>query len=121
MTRSPLSLCLALALLAAPAFAQDVMEKDGILTDANGMTLYTFDKDEGGVSACYDKCAENWPPLLAAADAVAEGEFGLTERTDGTKQWTYDGMPLYLWIKDTKPGDMTGDGVNEVWHVARKD
>ena len=33
-------------------------------------------------------------------------------------QWAYDGKPLYLWIKDTKPGDMTGDGVNDVWHTA---
>ena len=118
MTRTALTL--ALALLAAPAFAQ-VMEKDGVLTDANGMTLYTFDKDEGGMSACYDDCAVNWPPLIAAADAVAEGEYGLVDRTDGTKQWTYDGKPLYLWVKDTKPGEMTGDGVNGVWHTAKAD
>lgn len=71
-----------------------------------------------GVSACYDKCAVNWPPLLAPEDAVAEGECALTERTDGTTQWAYGGMPLYLWIKDTKPGEATGDGVNEVWHTA---
>jgi len=116
MTRTALTL--ALALLAAPAFAQ-VMEKDGILTDANGMTLYTFDKDEGGKSACYDQCAENWPPLIAAADAKEEGEYGLVERTDGTKQWTHEGMPLYLWVQDKKPGDMTGDGDNGVWHTAK--
>jgi predicted lipoprotein with Yx(FWY)xxD motif len=123
MTRSPLSLCLALALLATPVLADGmaVMEKDGILTDAKGMTLYTFDKDKDGASACYDKCAENWPPLLAAADAKADGEYALSDRTDGTKQWTYDGMPLYLWVKDQKPGDMTGDGVNDVWHVAKAD
>lgn len=121
MTRTPLALVL--ALLAGPVLADGmaVMEKDGVLTDANGMTLYTFDKDEGGVSACYDKCAENWPPLLAAADAKAEGEYGLTDRTDGSKQWTYDGKPLYLWVKDQKPGDMTGDGVNDVWHTAKAD
>lgn len=121
MTRSPLAYCLALALLATPALADGmaVMEKDGILTDAKGMTLYTFDNDQGGASSCYDACATNWPPLLAAADAKAEGEFGLTDRTDGTKQWTYGGMPLYLWVKDTKPGDMTGDGVKGVWHVAK--
>ena len=116
MTRTALTL--ALALLAAPAFAQ-VMEKDGILTDANGMTLYTFDKDEGGKSACYDQCAENWPPLIAAADAKEEGEYGLVERTDGTKQWTHEGMPLYLWVQDQNPGDRTGDGVNGVWHTAK--
>jgi len=121
MTRSPLSLCLALALLATPALAQSVMNKDGILTDAKGMTLYTFDKDKGGKSSCYDTCAKNWPPLLADAAAKAEGDYGLTDRTDGTKQWTYDGKPLYLWVKDQKPGDMTGDGFNGVWHVAKGD
>lgn len=121
MTRSPLTLALAFACLTAPAFAEvtAIVVKDGILTDANGMTLYTFDKDEGGVSACYDDCAVNWPPLLAEEGAMAEGDYALTDRTDGTKQWTYDGKPLYLWIKDTKPGDMTGDGVNGVWHVAK--
>ena len=92
-----------------------------VLVDANGMTLYTFDKDEGGVSACYDKCAVHWPPAIAAEGAAAEGDFGLTERTDGTMQWTYDGMPLYLWVKDTAPGDTSGDGVNDVWHVVKAD
>ena len=83
------------------------------------MTLYTFDMDKDGVSSCYDACATNWPPMMADANAKAEGEFGLTERTDGSKQWTYDNMPLYTWIKDAKPGDVTGDGVKGVWHVAK--
>ncbi|MBL4928855.1 COG4315 family predicted lipoprotein [Fuscibacter oryzae] len=110
--------CLALAGL--PALAETgIMKTNGVLTDAKGMTLYTFDKDEGGKSACYDACATNWPPLLAEKGAAATGDYGLTERTDGTMQWTYDGMPLYLWVKDTKPGDMTGDGVKGVWHVAK--
>ena len=89
------------------------------LTDSKGMTLYVFDKDSGDASACYDKCAANWPPLLAPAGAKAEGDFGLITRTDGTMQWTYYGKPLYLWIKDAKPGDATGDGFNGVWHVAK--
>lgn len=90
-----------------------------VLTNADGMTLYTFDKDEGGVSACYDDCATNWPPLMAADGAEAEGDYGLTERTDGTMQWTYKGMPLYTWVKDAAPGDVTGDGVKDVWHAAK--
>jgi predicted lipoprotein with Yx(FWY)xxD motif len=90
-----------------------------VLTDAEGMTLYTFDKDEGGVSVCYDKCAVNWPPLVAPAGAEADDDVGIIERTDGTMQWIYYGKPLYLWIKDAAPGDVTGDGVNEVWHVAK--
>ena len=89
-----------------------------ILTDSKGMTLYIWDKDTAGVSNCYDKCAVNWPPLLAAADAKADGEFTLVDRTDGTKVWAHEGMPLYLWIKDTKPGDTTGDGVGGTWHTA---
>ncbi len=89
-----------------------------ILTDAKGMTLYTWDKDAVGVSNCYDQCAVNWPPLLAADGAVADGEFTLIERKDGTKIWAHEGWPLYLWIKDTKPGDTTGDGVGGTWHTA---
>lgn len=117
-----------LACLASPALSAEYL--DGlvqstdiggkmVLTDINGMTLYTFDKDvQGSASNCYDKCAENWPPLIASADTVAEGEFRLIDRTDGTKIIAYKGWPLYLWIKDEKPGDTTGDMVGEVWHTA---
>jgi predicted lipoprotein with Yx(FWY)xxD motif len=117
----------ALALISAPAFAEDYaggaiktadIGGQEVLTDANGMTLYIFDKDTAGVSNCYDDCAANWPPLAAADDAVADGEFTIVERTDGTKMWAHEGMPLYLWVKDTKPGDVTGDGVGGVWHTA---
>jgi predicted lipoprotein with Yx(FWY)xxD motif len=93
------------------------IEGKEVLTDANGMTLYTFDKDTAGVSNCYDECAQNWPPVFAA-EGAAEGDFTLVTRTDGTVMWAYKGMPLYLWVKDTKPGDTTGDGVGEVWHTA---
>ena len=55
-----------------------------ILTDANGMTLYTFDKDSAGMSNCYDDCAVNWPPLIAAAGATGDEEYTLVERKDGT-------------------------------------
>ncbi len=89
-----------------------------ILTDANGMTLYTFDNDTAGTSNCYDACAANWPPLAAADGATAEGDYSVVTRKDGTMQWAYEGKPLYLWIKDKAPGDMTGDGVKGVWHVA---
>jgi predicted lipoprotein with Yx(FWY)xxD motif len=94
---------------------------DGTLTDAKGMTLYTFDKDTAGTSNCYDECAVNWQPLIAAAGAEDDDEYTPVERKDGTMQWAYDGKPLYLWIKDAKPGDMTGDGINDVWHVALED
>jgi predicted lipoprotein with Yx(FWY)xxD motif len=92
--------------------------KGTVLTDAKGMTLYTFDKDSKGKSACNDKCAVNWPPLMASASAKAEKDYTIITRADGSKQWAHKGMPLYTWIKDKKPGDVTGDGVKKVWHVA---
>lgn len=90
-----------------------------VLTDQRGMTLYTFDKDSSGSSACIDKCAANWPPLQAAADAAPTGDFSVVDRADGTRQWAYKGMPLYGWVKDGKPGDVTGDGFKDVWRAAR--
>lgn len=91
----------------------------GMLTGSNGMTLYTFDKDAAGKSVCNDACATNWPPLLAGAGDSASGDYSIVTRDDGRKQWALKGKPLYYWIKDQKPGDQTGDGVNNVWHVAR--
>jgi predicted lipoprotein with Yx(FWY)xxD motif len=94
---------------------------DGVLTNAAGMTLYTFDKDAigSGKSECNGPCATNWPPLLAAADAKASGDYTIITRNDGAKQWAYKGKPLYLWIKDAKPGDRTGDGFNNAWRLAK--
>lgn len=126
-----LGLILVLVLaLGAVGFAQGetVMVSDNaamgpILTDANGMTLYIFTVDDPNVSNCYDQCATNWPPLTVAAGetptggAGVTGALGVTERTDGTFQVTYDGMPLYHFFKDTAPGDTTGDGVKGVWFV----
>lgn len=94
---------------------------NGMLTDAAGMTLYTFDKDMAGngKSACYSTCASNWPPLTAQDGDKASGDYGIIARDDGKKQWTYKGKPLYTWAKDKKAGDKTGDGVNNVWHIAK--
>lgn len=89
-----------------------------VITNEAGMTLYTFDKDAVGVSNCYDQCAINWPPAIAAADAAADGDFTLVDRTDGTKIWAYKGWPLYLWKNDVAVGDTTGDMVGKVWHTA---
>jgi len=91
----------------------------GAWVDAKGMTLYTFDRDAGGKSACNGPCAANWPPLAAGADAKASGDWTVVTRDDGSKQWAYKGKPLYAWSKDSKPGDMTGDGMNSVWHAAK--
>ena len=111
---------------AATACAQDMktpaMTADSglgkIMIDSKKMTLYTFDKDTPGKSVCNGQCAVNWPPLMASADAKTMGDWSIVTRDDGMKQWAYKGKPLYAWIKDTKPGDTTGDGFNKVWHVA---
>jgi predicted lipoprotein with Yx(FWY)xxD motif len=92
-----------------------------VLVDKAGMTLYTFDKDAtgSGKSVCNGPCAKNWPPLMATASDSASGEWAVITRDDGAKQWGYKGKPLYLWVKDQKPGDKTGEGVLKVWHVAK--
>jgi len=103
---------------AAPAPAAVV---DGALTGKNGLTLYTFDRDVAGSgkSVCNGGCATNWPPLAAGADAQATGDYTVVTRDDGSKQFAYKGKPLYYWVKDSKPGDKTGDGFNNVWHAAK--
>jgi len=105
----------------AATVASPVGQRDGVLTAASGMTLYVFDKDtaDSGKSVCNGDCAVKWPPLAAAAGDMAQGDYGIAERDDGSRQWTYKGKPLYLWFKDKQPGDKTGDGVNNVWHAAR--
>jgi len=94
---------------------------DGALTGANGMTLYTFDKDAAGSgkSLCNGPCATNWPPLFAMDGDTASGDYSIVTRDDGKKQWAFKGKPLYYWVKDQKPGDRTGDGFNNVWHTAK--
>jgi predicted lipoprotein with Yx(FWY)xxD motif len=108
------------------AFAQMASTKIGdsakgkVLTNDKGMTLYVFDKDSGGKSACNGPCATNWPPLMAAANAMPMGDYTIITRTDGSKQWAYKGKPLYNWKNDKKPGDITGDGfLNNAWHIAK--
>ncbi len=113
---------LATVLAAATVLAQNAgpaTMKDGVLVGSNGMTLYTFDKDADGKSMCNGKCAENWPPLSAESGAAASGDFSVVTRDDGKKQYAYKGKPLYYFVKDQKPGDKTGEGVNNVWHVAK--
>jgi predicted lipoprotein with Yx(FWY)xxD motif len=123
MLRKMLPLCsAALLAMAIAAGAQTMPAKkaaDGTWTDAKGMTLYTFDRDAGGKSACNGPCATNWPPLMATGDAKASGDWTVMTRDDGSKQYAYKGKPLYTWSKDAKPGDKTGDGMNNVWHTAK--
>jgi predicted lipoprotein with Yx(FWY)xxD motif len=87
-----------------------------ILVNSHGRTLYLFKADVGTSSACTGACASAWPPLLATGNPTAgagltASKLGTTTRSDGTKQVTYGGHPLYLFIKDQKPGQTTGQGV----------
>lgn len=105
------------AAIAAPAGLE--IPYGGVMADGNGMSVYVFDKDKPNESVCYDDCANNWPPLMAKDGAEAEGDFTLTERTGGGYQWAYKTKPLYYWVGDSEPGDTTGDGVGDVWHVVK--
>jgi len=118
MRRSVLALSVLFTATLAHA-APPAQVKDDALVNAGGMSLYTFDKDAGGKSACNGPCATNWPPLAAAADAKPEGEWTVIIRDDGSKQWAYKGKPLYAFVKDQKAGDRVGDGFNQVWHLAK--
>lgn len=91
------------------------------LVGPTGMTLYVFDRDAAGSgkSVCNGACATNWPPLKASAGDKARGDYSVITRDDGQLQWAFKGKPLYHWAKDSKPGDRTGDGFNQVWHTAR--
>jgi predicted lipoprotein with Yx(FWY)xxD motif len=71
---------------------------------------------------CEDDCADAWPPLVVEGEPVpGQGVDGAllatTERSDGTTQVTYAGAPLYTWVQDQEPGDVTGQNVQEVWFV----
>lgn len=86
-----------------------------VLVAASGRTLYLFTADTGRKSACYGKCASVWPPLIAASPSVGAGlsasKLGTTRRQDGSVQVTYGGHPLYFFAKDTKAGDVRGEGI----------
>ncbi|UNM12705.1 hypothetical protein J4032_15300 [Streptomyces formicae] len=98
-----------------------------VLTDSEGFTLYRFDKDTASPakSNCEGECAKVWP-VVAAGDVTAapgtdESLIGEVTRTDGTKQLTIDGWPMYRYAKDTKPGDINGQGVGGTWFASAPD
>jgi predicted lipoprotein with Yx(FWY)xxD motif len=105
--------------VAQNAMPDGVKVAGGVLTDAKGMTLYTFDYDtQPGQSVCTADCLAQWPALAAAADAKPVGSWTPIARPEGTKQWAYKDKPLYTFYQDTKPGDKKGDGSSQVWHLA---
>lgn len=103
---------------AAPAAAPVKTRAAHILVTPKGMTLYVFAPDPKDKSTCYNTCAKFWPPRLVKSGTTPKakldgilGTFGVTARTDGTQQLTYDGAPLYTFAGDKKAGDMNGQGV----------
>ena len=97
-----------------------------ILTDGKGMTLYQFTKDTTkGESSCTDQCAQNWPPFTASEPFslpfTVKGELSTIQRTDGTTQVAYNGIPLYYFAKDTQPGETNGQEKGDVWYVVSPD
>ena len=110
-----------------PSFEEVIVElsADGAhVVDENGMSLYLFTLDDSRTSSCTDACAETWPPFLGspvAGDGVDPELLGNAERGNGSIQVTYSGQPLYTYIGDTSPGDVTGNGFNEVWFLVGAD
>src|SRR5437773_5667460 len=97
-----------------------------ILVDANGRTLYLFVADSGTTSTCNSAaCVQNWPPVLTkgapqAGAGVTASLLGTTTRKDGTTEVTYAGHPLYYFIADKQPGQVTGQGIDAFggpWYV----
>jgi predicted lipoprotein with Yx(FWY)xxD motif len=97
-----------------------------IIVDAQGRTLYKFDKDTAGTSTCYDKCAANWPALVVtgaptAGPGLDASKLTTVDRTDGTKQVKYGEFPLYYFANDKAAGDTNGQGVSKIWWVVGAD
>lgn len=98
-----------------------------ILTDADGRTLYMFDKDtkDDSSSVCSGGCASTWPPLTVDREPTKADEVTASiatfEREDGDSQVTAGGWPLYYYASDSQPGDAKGQGVGDVWWVLAAD
>jgi predicted lipoprotein with Yx(FWY)xxD motif len=105
-----------------------MLNQDGThLVGPGGLTLYLFTADEGSESYCFEECTVAWPPLIVMSGmqpllgSGITGELGLTPRPDGTMQVTFNGIPVYFFRGDAKPGDTNGDGLKDVWYVVTPD
>ncbi len=99
-----------------------------IFINEQGLTLYTFENDRNdtdgdglGDSDCNASCADTWPPLFADANSQASGQFTIISRDDGEPQWAFKGLPLYKFNTDVSQGDINGEGIDNIWFVARPD
>ena len=96
-----------------------------IIVDSKGRTVYLFEKDTGSMSTCSGACAQDWPPVTTngkptAGDGLDASLVGTTKRSDGTKQVTYNGHPIYLYAGDNAAGDTNGQGLDVFgakWYV----
>lgn len=101
--------------------------KGEIVVDGKGMSVYYFTKDvkDSGKSNCTGDCLVAWPPVLTTNETPkvegVTGKVGTIDTPDGKKQVTIEGMPVYLWEKDKAPGDVTGQGVGNVWYLVAPD
>ncbi len=113
------------AATSAPTVALSQSKFGQIIVDGHGRTLYDFVADKTSMSTCYGACASLWPPLTVAGTpkagpGVVASLLGTTKRTDGTTEVTYGGHPLYYYAGDTKPGQTTGQDINQfgaLWYV----
>ena len=122
---SVIAFCVGALISATPVFADTpsptttvstIEVKLPILVDSAQMSLYVYDIDQPGVSNCTGGCARAWPPLLHSG-AAPQAPFSIIQRKDGTSQLAYKGHPLYTYVGDSQPGDITGDGLGGVWHL----
>ena len=111
--------------VAKPDYTVMVSQQPGagtFLTDGTGRTLYFFSKDSLGMSSCTGTCLAKWPAFatgpLVAPSILKASDFTAGNRTDGINQSLYMGMPLYYFSGDKMPGDMMGNGFNNLWYVA---
>jgi predicted lipoprotein with Yx(FWY)xxD motif len=110
---------------ATPTVALAPSKFGKILVGPNGRTLYDFVADKTMASTCYGACASLWPPLTVSGapkpgPGVQASLLGTTKRTDGSTEVTFNGHPLYYYAPDTKPGDTTGQDINQfgaLWYV----
>ena len=91
----------------------------GAPSPANGRALYFYEKDESGVSKCLGQCIVAWPPLTPAAGAQPSGAWTIITRSDGARQWAYNGRPVYVFDRDKPDALATGAQLIPGWRLAK--
>ena len=104
----------------------DVAGLGKVVVDGNGRTVYIFDKDTSGKSNCEGDCLAKWPVVPAGEgtpqlDGIDASLVGSVTRSDGSKQLSVGGLPIYLFAQDTKAGEAKGQAVGDVWWVIGAD